>query len=163
MLALCSSHFQGCNIPDIDIVVQWKLPGSVSAFVQRAGRAARGSGRTGLAVLLVEPAAYKVDLEAVAAEVNKENLPEAERPAKKKGKGKGKKSAKPKGTAGKAYENARGAKCGCLDGKSDTIFVHEQPRLDPEMRDEGLYVFLQTGACRRRVLTEIYGNQPARK
>ncbi|KAF5330105.1 hypothetical protein D9758_018274 [Tetrapyrgos nigripes] len=29
----------GCNIPDIDVVVQWKLPGSVSTFVQRAGRA----------------------------------------------------------------------------------------------------------------------------
>ncbi|KAF7371798.1 p-loop containing nucleoside triphosphate hydrolase protein [Mycena venus] len=27
----------GCNIPDIDLVVQWKLPGSVSVFIQRAG------------------------------------------------------------------------------------------------------------------------------
>ena len=32
---------QGCNIHDIDLVVQWKLPGSISAFIQRAGRAAR--------------------------------------------------------------------------------------------------------------------------
>jgi superfamily II DNA/RNA helicase len=45
-------------------VVQWKLPSSVSSFVQRAGRAARGYGRTGLAVcvLLVEKSAYDIDL-----------------------------------------------------------------------------------------------------
>jgi superfamily II DNA/RNA helicase len=59
---------QGCNIPDIDLVVQWKMPGSVSVFVQRAGRVARGPGRFGLAVLLVEPSAYGVDVaEEVAA------------------------------------------------------------------------------------------------
>ncbi|KAH9028541.1 P-loop containing nucleoside triphosphate hydrolase protein [Lactarius hengduanensis] len=32
----------GCNIPDIDIIVQWKLPGKLSSFVQHARRAARG-------------------------------------------------------------------------------------------------------------------------
>ncbi|KDQ51993.1 hypothetical protein JAAARDRAFT_62158 [Jaapia argillacea MUCL 33604] len=32
----------GCNIPDIDVVVQWKLPSSVSSFVQRAGKEGRG-------------------------------------------------------------------------------------------------------------------------
>lgn len=35
---------QGCNIPDIDVVVQWKLPDSVSTFVQRAGCTARADG-----------------------------------------------------------------------------------------------------------------------
>ncbi|KAJ6472905.1 P-loop containing nucleoside triphosphate hydrolase protein [Mycena vitilis] len=54
----------GCNIPDIELVVQWKLPGSVSIFVQRAGRAGRRRGSTGLAVLLVEPSAYGVDRRA---------------------------------------------------------------------------------------------------
>ncbi|KAJ2916958.1 hypothetical protein MD484_g3436, partial [Candolleomyces efflorescens] len=44
----------GCNIPDIDVVVQWKLPSSVSSWVQRAGRAARDPDRKGMAVLLVE-------------------------------------------------------------------------------------------------------------
>ncbi|EDR03125.1 uncharacterized protein LACBIDRAFT_307604 [Laccaria bicolor S238N-H82] len=51
----------GCNIPDIDVIVQWKLPSSVSSFIQRAGRAARGPG-SGLAVLLVEKSAYNIDL-----------------------------------------------------------------------------------------------------
>lgn len=53
---------QGVNIPDIDRVVQWKLPATFSNFIQRAGRAARGRGCNGLAVLLVEKPAYNVDL-----------------------------------------------------------------------------------------------------
>jgi len=48
-------------LSDINIVVQWKLPTTVSSFVQRAGRAARGSGRTGIAVLLVEKTVYDAD------------------------------------------------------------------------------------------------------
>ncbi|KAE9382775.1 P-loop containing nucleoside triphosphate hydrolase protein, partial [Gymnopus androsaceus JB14] len=51
----------GCNIPDVDIVVQWKLPGTLSMFIQRAGRAARAQNRKGLAVLLVEKSAYGLD------------------------------------------------------------------------------------------------------
>jgi len=50
-----------CTDADIDVVVQWKLTTTVSAFVQRAGRAARAVGRTGLAVLLVEKSIYDAD------------------------------------------------------------------------------------------------------
>ncbi len=73
---------QGCNIPDIDLVVQWKLPSSVSVFVQRAGRAARAAGRTGLAVLLIEPSAYDVNLEELAAKskVNEKRKRQTTRP-----------------------------------------------------------------------------------
>ncbi|KAI0061981.1 P-loop containing nucleoside triphosphate hydrolase protein [Artomyces pyxidatus] len=73
----------GCNIPDIDIVVQWKLPEKLSSFVQRAGRVARGPGRTGVAILLVEPAAYSV--------LVPESLPEQESSGSKKAGRKGKK------------------------------------------------------------------------
>ncbi|TFK17586.1 P-loop containing nucleoside triphosphate hydrolase protein [Coprinopsis marcescibilis] len=55
----------GTNIPDVDVVVQWKLPSSLSAFVQRAGQAARQASRTGLAVLLVEKSAYTQVFEEV--------------------------------------------------------------------------------------------------
>ncbi|THH15238.1 hypothetical protein EUX98_g9497 [Antrodiella citrinella] len=51
----------GCDIPDIDVVVQWKLPKTLSSWIQRAGRVARGRGRSGIAVLLVERAAYSPD------------------------------------------------------------------------------------------------------
>lgn len=60
---LNTSTTQGCNIPAVDIVVQWKLPALLSLFVQRGGCAARASGRTGLAVLLVEKSAYATFVE----------------------------------------------------------------------------------------------------
>ncbi|KAJ6517846.1 hypothetical protein DFH09DRAFT_1287620 [Mycena vulgaris] len=39
------------------------------------------------------------------------------------------------------------------------IFVVDTPPLDPEAEDEGLLVFVQTGQCRRLVLTRIYNNK----
>ncbi|KAJ7917805.1 hypothetical protein B0H13DRAFT_2322014 [Mycena leptocephala] len=122
----------GCNIPDIDVVVQWKLPASMSIFIQRAGRAGRARGSQGLAILLVEPTAYAVDL----VEASEKN-----------GGGRGKK----KGTK-KEKETGR---------KHDAIFVVDTPPLDPEAEDEGLLVFVQTGECRRAVLTRIYNHKPA--
>ncbi|KAJ7026664.1 P-loop containing nucleoside triphosphate hydrolase protein [Mycena alexandri] len=145
----------GCNIPDIDVVVQWKLPASMSLFVQRAGRAAQASGRTGLAILLVEPSVYGIDLtEGVAVkggkgkkkvEKEKETAAEKREKAKKK----------------KEYAKMQGVQRGGAGGKHDTIFVVETPALDPEAQYEGLLVFVQTTKCRRTVLTEIYNNKPA--
>ena len=54
------------NILDINRVVQWKLPPNVSTFVQQAGRAARGAGCTGIAVLLVKRSVYEADLQKLA-------------------------------------------------------------------------------------------------
>ena len=53
-------------------MVQWKLPSSVSSFVQRAGRVARGPGRTGLAVLLAEKSIYNADLSDLEKVTNNE-------------------------------------------------------------------------------------------
>ncbi|KAJ7226963.1 hypothetical protein GGX14DRAFT_693065 [Mycena pura] len=61
----------------------------------------------------------------------------------------------------KAYANSRGAKRGAIGGKHDFIFKQDTPILDPEAPNEGLYVLVQTGTCRRAVLTLIYGNKPA--
>ncbi|KAF8210857.1 P-loop containing nucleoside triphosphate hydrolase protein [Mycena galopus ATCC 62051] len=148
----------GCNIPDIDLVVQWKLPGSVSIFVQRAGRAGRAPGRTGLAVLLVEQSAYGIDLE--------EEVASKAAPARaKRGKGKADQSVesdtvkKQRAQKRKAHAKARGVHRGCVGGKHDAIFVHDTPPLDPEAANEGLHVLVQTGLCRRLVLTEIYQNK----
>jgi superfamily II DNA helicase RecQ len=68
---------QGCNIPDVDFVVQWKLPKSISAFVQRAGRSARVSGRVGLAVMLVEQSIYATLLDTAG---RRHRTPEIKRP-----------------------------------------------------------------------------------
>ncbi|KAJ7768855.1 P-loop containing nucleoside triphosphate hydrolase protein [Mycena metata] len=149
----------GCNIPDIDVVVQWKLPASISLFVQRAGRAARASGRTGLAILLVEPSAYGIDLaEGITTKTSggkgkKKVEKEKETSAEKREKAKKKKD----------YAKLRGVQRGGggAGGKHDAIFVVETPALDPEAQDEGLLVFVQTMKCRRAVLTEIYNNKLA--
>ncbi|KAG6864113.1 hypothetical protein C0991_012398, partial [Blastosporella zonata] len=50
------------NILDINLVVQWKVPTNVSSWVQRAGQAARGPGRQGLAIMLVEKSAFEIDI-----------------------------------------------------------------------------------------------------
>ncbi|KAJ7727280.1 P-loop containing nucleoside triphosphate hydrolase protein [Mycena maculata] len=54
----------GCDIPDIELVVQWKTPPNMSSWIQRLGCAARGLGRKGLAVMLVERTAVGVRLGA---------------------------------------------------------------------------------------------------
>ena len=52
---------KGCNIPDIPLVVQWKVPDKLSSAVQRFGRAGRRPDIDALAVLIAEPSAYSVD------------------------------------------------------------------------------------------------------
>ncbi|KAJ7599784.1 hypothetical protein C8J56DRAFT_1037395 [Mycena floridula] len=140
----------GCDLPDIDLVVQWKMPGSVSAFVQRAGRAARDPTRKGLGVLLVEKTAYEVDIIAQMA------VPAV--PGNTKAKKRGKKTKEKKVKAGKEYSEARGAARESYGGKKDAILTKYEPPLDVNAPDEGLHVLVQTGICRRRVLTKIYGN-----
>ncbi|KAJ7237511.1 P-loop containing nucleoside triphosphate hydrolase protein [Mycena rebaudengoi] len=49
----------GCDIPDVELVVQWKTPKTLSSWIQRAGRAARKGGTEGLAVMIVEKSAFE--------------------------------------------------------------------------------------------------------
>ncbi|KAJ7762331.1 P-loop containing nucleoside triphosphate hydrolase protein [Mycena maculata] len=157
ILVCTNAAGMGCNIPNIDVVVQWKLPASMSIFVQRAGRAARARGSQGVAILLVEPSAYTIDLaESAAAKT-------AGGRAKRKGPEKEKETdaeKRQKSQKRKAHANARGVRRGGAGGKHDAIFVADTPPLDPEAMDEGLLVFVQTGKCRRAVLTLIYQNKP---
>ncbi|EFI28041.1 ATP-dependent DNA helicase RecQ [Coprinopsis cinerea okayama7 len=147
----------GCNIPDIDIVVQWKLPATVSSFVQRAGRAARAPNRTGLAVLLVEKSVYEADLEAYLKDGTPTQVQES---SKKRKKTVRQSTDYPKAT--KEYANEHGALRGRHDPSDDNKFAKKDVPLDRDSIDEGLYTLVQTGTCRRAVLTKIFGNQPAR-
>ncbi|KAJ7698295.1 hypothetical protein B0H17DRAFT_1196880 [Mycena rosella] len=150
----------GCNIPDIDVVFQWKLPASMSLFVQRAGRAARAKGRTGLAILLVEPSAYGIELaEGVSGKITGAKPKREASDKEKESNAEKREKAKKK----KAYAKSRGVLRGSAGGKHDTIFIVETPALDPEAQNEGLLVLVQTMECRRAVLTLIYNNKPARE
>lgn len=138
---------QGCNIPDIDLVVQWKLPATLSSFVQRAGRAARGYGRTGIAVLLAEKSAYDLDL-VEASQVRdttkkKSHIREATQYPKAKD---------------KMYAINHGVLRGAHGGETDSVEVKCEPPLDISALDEGLYCFVQTMLCRRSILTRVYEN-----
>ncbi|KAE9385324.1 P-loop containing nucleoside triphosphate hydrolase protein [Gymnopus androsaceus JB14] len=144
----------GCNLPDVDVVVQWRLPETISSFVQRAGRAARAPNRRGLAILLVEKSAYAEDLNALKDLV--------EEPAKKSGKKK-----KPGGAAQKKvsakekkkYAEIHGVNRGSHGGKKDHIYLKVEPVIDENLSNEGLFVLVQTGICRRQVLTKIFQNK----
>lgn len=128
--------------------MQWKLPSTVSSFVQRAGRAARGCGTSGLAVLLVEKSAYDVDLtEAVnktKSTKRKGNVREATEYSKSKDKN---------------YAVNHGVLRGAFGGDSDAIPSWIVVPLDLLSLDEGLYTLVQTTECRRKVLTVIYANE----
>lgn len=143
---------KGCNIPDIDIVVQWKLTATVSAFVQRAGRAARASGRTGLAVLLVEKSIYDADLDKGCQDEQKTKAKKTIRQS----------SNYPKAKT-KEYAIKRGVLRGAYGGLFDRVATGVDVRIDVSSVDEGAYGLVQSTTCRRGVLTDIYGNEKACK
>lgn len=143
---------KGCNIPDIDIVVQWKLTATVSAFVQRAGRAARASGRTGLAVLLVEKSIYDTDLDKGCQDEQKTKVKKTIQQS----------SNYPKAKT-KEYAIKHGVRRGAYGGQFDEVAMGVDVPVDVSSIDEGAYGFSQSTNCRQGVLTDIYGNEKACK
>ena len=143
---------KGCNIPDIDIVVQWRLPATISSFVQRAGRAARALGRTGLAVLLVEKSVY----DAVLDKPHQDDQTS-------KGKKTIRQSTNYAKSKGKDYAIKHGVLRGAYGGLSDEVAVDIKVPVDVSSIDEGAHSFVQSTTCRREVLTKIYGNEKAGK
>ncbi|KAH9949019.1 P-loop containing nucleoside triphosphate hydrolase protein [Amylocystis lapponica] len=143
------------------------LPATMSNYVQRAGRAARGPGRTGLAVLLVERSTF-----SPAANTDNTNSPlTMSRASKTKGKQKAqaskqssdskiaaKESSKTKAKANKEYAQAHGVARGGSQ-RRDQAPSGELPALDPEAADEGLRVFVQSTRCRREVWGRIYNSE----
>ncbi|KAI0074175.1 P-loop containing nucleoside triphosphate hydrolase protein [Panus rudis PR-1116 ss-1] len=136
----------GCDIPDIDIVVQWKLPKTFSNWIQRAGRVARGKGRTGIAVLLVERSMYSI----VVNELRQDDSSSTKgKKQKQKGKGDSKKNVP------KDYSKSHGINRGGSK-KEDMCPSAPQPSLDAEVADEGLLVFVQSSTCRRKVWAKAF-------
>ncbi|KAJ7084890.1 P-loop containing nucleoside triphosphate hydrolase protein [Mycena belliarum] len=155
----------GCDIPDIELVVQWKKPKNVSSWVQRAGRAARAHGSTGMAVMLVEKTAFEVGAASVveaAAGGPSRGGSRGGRGGSNAGRGRG---GRGRGAAamakrGKDYAISHGAKRGSYNGSDDA-----KPDSTPEdvadipwdSPDEGLYALIQATICRRRVFRHIDG------
>ncbi|KAI5824812.1 P-loop containing nucleoside triphosphate hydrolase protein [Schizophyllum commune Tattone D] len=150
----------GCNIPDIEVVVQWKLPGKLSNFVQRAGRAARDPNIRGLAVLLVEPTAYNVDLLAAGVDAEVAMTEKAEKGGKggKGGKRRRRKKPRRKVVKGKEYANLRGRQRGARSGKKDDFPPGDVEQCSPKHDDEaeGLYHVVQSRTCRREIIVGMF-------
>ncbi|KAH9832851.1 P-loop containing nucleoside triphosphate hydrolase protein [Rhodofomes roseus] len=146
----------GCNVPDVDLVIQWKLPATLSNFIQRAGRAARARNRTGIAILLVERSAYSINLQTIPAE---QDQPE---PKTSKGRQRARKSRGPPKSARqktpKDYAKRHGIDRGSSVGPShDTVLdPADDPIVDHGAADEGLLAFVQSTQCRRKIWREIY-------
>ncbi|KDN49102.1 hypothetical protein RSAG8_02455, partial [Rhizoctonia solani AG-8 WAC10335] len=126
----------GCDIPDIHIVVQWRLA-TLSTIIQRWGRAARGPGNAGLCVLLAEPAAYTfnpTELESVP----KEHLNTHK--------------SRPQGSQLSKELLKKGG------------WKSKDPSAQPELRSdspyEGALALVQTNGCLRKIWAEMYKNKP---
>ncbi|EJF61027.1 P-loop containing nucleoside triphosphate hydrolase protein [Dichomitus squalens LYAD-421 SS1] len=152
----------GCNIPDIDRVIQWKLPATFSHYIQRAGRAARGRDRTGIAIMLVERSAYNTDLGP--------SLNQGEMFAHSKSKAKIRRAidgddrvvrtvSKEKRNKGdiREYALAHGLARGG-SARQDAPLTGVQPHTVEDSPDEGLLAFVQSTSCRRQVWARIFDN-----
>lgn len=133
------------------MVVQWRLPEKFSSFIQRAGRAARGQDRTGVAVLLAESSAYSVDLLSSASN--------GQTSKKKRGARQSKAPSAPGRKLPKNYAKLHGKARGNRVG-DDVLPVDEAapPVVESDTANEGLHHFVQSTTCRREVLQTIYCN-----
>ncbi|KAJ7813011.1 P-loop containing nucleoside triphosphate hydrolase protein [Mycena leptocephala] len=126
----------GCDLPDIDIVVQWRAPANMSSWIQRLGRSARGLGREGLAVMLNPMAQHRRLLhllEVVGQLVEVAVL---------------------------AVVEVEGEEDGEVDlGMYDKITRQPEPEISNDTPGEGLYFYIQSTTCRRAIQATIFPNE----
>ncbi|KAK7687654.1 hypothetical protein QCA50_008869 [Cerrena zonata] len=82
-LCVTDAFGMGLDLPDIDIVVQWKTKITLCSLWQRFGRAARGADRTAIAILLVEGKHLDEKRAQAAQRAEKRKLTAAKRKAQK--------------------------------------------------------------------------------
>lgn len=142
---------QGIDLPDITLVVQYRVPKELSTFIQRAGRAARNPNLQATAVLLAEPSYFDDEKEKAAQRA-------AERNAKKRA------------ADGHLQPSVAKQPCSSLDGGRDRgevveVLVPEiiaESRCEPAM-DNFLNADRRPEKCRRKVVNNHFGNNDLRK
>ncbi|KAG8709845.1 hypothetical protein FRC11_005158 [Ceratobasidium sp. 423] len=113
-----------------DAAGMWKSTNSIESFHQCAGCVARNKTHKGIAILLAEPNAYKVDPTELA-NINTSNP-----------------NARTKYTGRPSH----GTKKKSSNSPSGDIEIHENSP------GGGIYAFIQTTSCRRAVLTRVFNN-----
>ncbi|KAL1754249.1 P-loop containing nucleoside triphosphate hydrolase protein [Schizophyllum commune] len=136
----------GCNVPDIEFVIQYKLPASSSALKQRLGRAGRALPAA-FGILLVEKSAYdKVIATRADSDIIASGSPQA---------------PKLSGDDLKEYAGAhgvhRGSESGCTDELPPSTW--RQLPIAEDDTTEGLYHLVQTTDCRRKILKTVFENE----
>ncbi|KAJ7328982.1 P-loop containing nucleoside triphosphate hydrolase protein [Mycena albidolilacea] len=134
----------GCDIPKIVLVVQWKVPANLSAWVQRAGHTACAAGLQGTAMMLVEKSAFEVNS-------SREIAVTTEAPTRGEGHGCGKAQGRGRGGGhkqGKDYAMSHGLKRGSFRGTDNAAPAPEATSdLPDDEPAEGLYAVIQATVC----------------
>ncbi|KAL1659929.1 P-loop containing nucleoside triphosphate hydrolase protein [Schizophyllum commune] len=136
----------GCNIPDIEYVIQYKLPASSSTLKQRLGRAGRALPAA-FGILLVEKSAYdKVIATRADTDVPASGSPQV---------------PKLSGDDLKEYASAHGVHRGGESGLTDDfpLPTWRQLPIAEDDKTEGLYHLVQTTDCRRKILKTVFENE----
>ncbi|KAJ7915110.1 P-loop containing nucleoside triphosphate hydrolase protein [Mycena leptocephala] len=148
------------DIPDTELVVQWKIAKNLSSGVQRAGRAARARGATGMTVMFVEKSAFEVGAEVVPTADTAgggERGRGRGRGTRGSGGGRGVRGRGGAPRQGKDYAVSHGQKRGSHTGVDDARPESSSTEIQDIPADalgEGLYESIQAMICRRRVLTK---------
>ncbi|KAK7001247.1 hypothetical protein R3P38DRAFT_2559263, partial [Favolaschia claudopus] len=142
------------------LVVQWKVPQTLSAWIQRADRAARRPGTLGLAVLLAEKAAFEVNpaADTLAATTTQTSG----RGRGSGGRGRGGRGAGARGRSGQKqgrdYAILHGQKRGSFKGSDDAVPPRDEHVIADNTPREGIYILIQATICRRLILRQIFQN-----
>jgi superfamily II DNA/RNA helicase len=137
---LCATECvgMGADNPDVDMIVLFCLPRSLSILIQRIGRAGRG-GQYSRAIILVEPSAFQI----------------VKRKTRKKKRGK-KKAAdfEVESSASDTSDTSSVADVEALQ-QAGSDRVHYRKKVEPDVR-----LFIEEETCRRLMLNTFFGNPP---
>ncbi|KAK7037172.1 hypothetical protein R3P38DRAFT_3311666 [Favolaschia claudopus] len=106
----------------------WKVPQTLSAWIQRGDRAARRPGMLGLAVLLAEKAAFEAEVEVGGVPQRRD------------------------------YAILHGQKRGSFKGSVDAVPPRDEHVIADNTPREGIYILIQATICRRLILRQIFQN-----
>ena len=149
------------------------MPENLSSWVQRAGCAARGDGRQGLAVMIVEKSSFEiVAFPQPSAGHSTSSTTQGVGQGRVRGQGRGHGSASlGRGQAhaaavkhGLEYATAHGQKRGMFGGEHDMISKLDEAHVTLDMlqdaKGEGIYFYIQTTNCHWLVLHMVFQNAP---
>ncbi|KAJ7782372.1 P-loop containing nucleoside triphosphate hydrolase protein [Mycena maculata] len=142
----------GADIPDIELIIQFGVPGSLPIWIQRAGRAGRSPELQARAILLVEKSMFQ-----------------RKKKRKRKGKAKGEAAADPdssdSGSSSESEDEGGAAAVPKSAGGFYALDSVEEPNdgkvwvknVDPILRE-----YITTKLCRRDMADQYFSNPPRR-